>query len=472
MPVPRSIAILLAALLASAAFGQQIHAPAPVGESSIFVSDSYEPEPDAPQVESGSGVKSPAFIEAKKPPGKAWPWDADTITGDWGGVRDALGDHGMVFSGTATTDLSTVLSGGSRRGFLMPYLIDANLSLDFGKMGLWKGGEAFVDFQQAGCTQQPTAYVADFWGWDAINPMATHYTELAQYWFGQSFADGALKVKLGKIDANVDFSVSYPGLLFLNSAAYYPGPLVTEMPTYPNQAGGFEVLMRPLDWLHARFGMFDGSTNQFDPQTGGAGAPTGGTGVGNFFWSNPGSYFLIAEGGPRWSRDGLDGHLDLGWWQQTGQSMGPATSAAGGVSPDPVPGPWGLYVTAAQELFKPAGAEDGRKLEAFGQFGWGDPQGDPSQWSVMTGASWQGVLPDRGGDTLGALVAYSHFSGIPSLSVSPGQGEFVVEAFYNLKLNAWLSVQPDLQYINQPTQVPGSGAPDTWILTFRVSMSF
>ena len=90
----------------------------------------------------------------------------------------------------------------------------------------------------------------------------------------------------------------------------------------------------------------------------------------------------------------------------------------------------------------------------------------------MGGMNWLGLVPGRDGDTLGALVGYSQFSGDPTLSVSPGQGEFVAEAFYNIKLNAWLSVQPDLQYLNQPTQVPGSGAPDTWILTFRVSMNF
>lgn len=450
---------------------QQGRAAAPAGEGSLFVSDSDEPEPDAIPQEGGPGVQSPSFKEVSPTPSKMWPWDSDTLGGNWGGVRDKLGANGIVFSGTATADLSTVLSGGTRRGFLMPYLVDANLSVDFGKLGLWKGGEAFVDFQQAGCTQQPTNYVADFWGWDSISPMASSYTQLAQYWIGQSLADGAIKLKLGKMDANVDFSVSYPGLLFVNSAAYYPGPLVTEMPTYPNQAGGFEVLINPVDWFHARFGMFDGSTNQFDPQTGGAGAPTGDHGLGGFLWENSGAYFLIAEGGPRWSKDGMTGHLDFGWWQQTGDSVTPPISAAGGPSHS-VQGPWGLYVTAAQDVYRPAGDADGRKLSAFGQFGWGDPQGDPAQWSVMGGVSWQGVLPDRAADTVGALVAYSQFSGYPAMSVSPGQGEFVAEAFYNLKLNSWLSVQPDLQYLNQPTQVAGSGAPDTWILTFRVSVSF
>ena len=81
-------------------------------------------------------------------------------------------------------------------------------------------------------------------------------------------------------------------------------------------------------WRNARFGMFDGSTAQFNPQTGGAGTPTGSTGVGGFLWSNPGAYFLIGELGPRWTTDGLAGHFEVGWFDQTGESVGPQVSAA------------------------------------------------------------------------------------------------------------------------------------------------
>ena len=274
--------------------------------------------------EGPEGPQSPTFSRAATESGE-WPWQASTVTGDWGGWRTRLSDSGVVLAVTSTVDLATVMGNAPERGFVMPYLVDANLSLDTGKMGLWQDGQAFVDFQQAGSTQPITRFVPDYWGWDAIYPYGTNYTELAQYWYQQSFADGGLRLKFGKIDANVDFAVSYPNLLFVNSAAYMPSVLALDLPTYPNQAGGFEVLTRPVEWLDAKFGMFDGSTNWYDPTTGTAGPSTGSHGLGGFLWDNPGAYFLIGECNARWDQAKLSGHWNVGWFQQTGSSAEPVS---------------------------------------------------------------------------------------------------------------------------------------------------
>ena len=60
----------------------------------------------------------------------------------------------------------------------------------------------------------------------------------------------------------------------------------------------------------------------------------------------------------------------------------------------------------------------------------------------------------------------------PLISPSVGEGEFVVEGFYNIQLTPWLAIQPDLQYIHQPNTDPAASIEDAWILTFRVSMTF
>ena len=426
---------------------------------------------EKPDASGDAGPQSPTFNEPAET--GAWPWASSTLTGDWGGIRNKLSDGGITFNGTATLDLSTVMGQAPRRGFVMPYLIDLNLSFDTARMGLWQGGEAFLDFQQAGSTEPANSFVPDFWGWDAAYPFSTHYTELAQYWYQHALADGAIRLKLGKIDANVDFAVSYPNLQFVNSAAYMPSVLAQDLPTYPNQAGGFEVLLRPVEWLDAKFGMFDGSTNWYDPTTGQSGPASGERGVGGFFWDNPGSYFLIGELDARWKSDGNPGHANLGWFDQTGQSAEPGQSMA----PSPlgeadVAGPWGLYTSASQTVFQPKGADQGQGLSLFGQFGWSPPTENPSQWSLMGGADWQGILEDRPKDTTGLLLGYAHMSNLPELGVSPGQGEWVVEAFHNFQITPWLGIQPDLQWIRQPSDQPAYDIGGAWILTFRVSMTF
>lgn len=432
------------------------------------------PEPPPPfferqaEEEGDQGPQSPGFNAIAQT--GSWPWQASTLTGDWGGVRTGLGDRGVVITSTATLDLATVVSGGQRHGFLMPYLIDTNLSIDTGKFGLWADGQFFVDFQQAGCTQLASRYLPDFWGWDAIYPYEQSYTELSQYWLLQSFADGALKLKFGKIDANTDFAVSYPGLQFVNSAAFMPGNLVTDLPTYPNQAGGAEIMLQPVSWFGGKFGFFDGTTNFYNPASGGAAPPTGGHGMANFLWENPGSYFLIGEAGPQWTIDGLAGRAVAGWFDQTGDST-ISQSGASGLNPI-VTGSWGLYASGSQQLYQGTGSGQSEVVELFGQFGWSPPEQNPSQWSVMGGLTWQGLLPARPNDTFGALAGYTHFPDNPSITTSPGKGELVLESFYNVQVTPWLGLQPDVQYINQPSDVPGSGVSDAVILTLRVTINF
>ena len=452
----------MTAALAARALAQA-PAPAPATEPKPSITLPNEPAQNA------EGPQSPTFSEPRTI--GTWPWDTSTLTGDWAGLRGALSDSGVTFNGTGTFDLSTVMGDAPSRGFVMPYLIDLNLSIDTKRLGLWDGGEAFLDFQQAGATSPASHYVPDYWGWDAVYPFAQDFTELAQYWYQQSFADGALRLKLGKIDANVDFAVSYPNLQFVNSAAYMPSVLAQDLPTYPNQAGGFEVLLRPVDWLDAKFGMFDGSTNWYDPTTGQSGPASGQRGVGGFFWDNPGSYFFIGELDARWMEANLPGHVNVGWFDQTGQSAEPGISMV----PSPqgqadVLGPWGLYTSFSQTVFAPQGASQG--LSLFGQFGWSPPTRNPSQWSLMGGAEWKGILESRPDDAAGLLVAYAHMSNLPYLGVSPGEGEYVVETFYSVQLTPWLAIQPDLQWVRQPSVTPEYDIGGAWILTFRVAMTF
>ena len=207
------------------------------------------------------------------------------------------------------------------------------------------------------------------------------------------------------------------------------------------------------------------------------------------------SYFLISELAGVWQADGRPGHFGIGWFQQTGSNIEPSgvrhPSPASAID---VQGEWGLYASFNQVLFQAAGNPPpaasaspvasplsngpsgpgltGPGVSVFGQFGWSDPKSNPSQWSVMGGMSWQGILDARPNDTLGVMFAYAHFSNMDSLSFSPGQGETVVEGFYNLQLTPWLSLQPDVQYINQPSDMPGFDIGGAWIVTGRVVISF
>lgn len=185
--------------------------------------------------------------------GGSWPWKSNTMTGDMFGVRSNLQNAGITVQGTGTLDFVNVLNGGQVNGFTMLSLFDINVTGDTEKLFGLKGGTIFVDFQTANQTRSTATLIPDYWGFDVINSFGS-FTQLAQYWYQQEILGDRLKVKFGKIDANVDFAVPCTGLNFVNSAAYYPAGMVQDMPTYPRQAGGVEILAKPLENFDARFG--------------------------------------------------------------------------------------------------------------------------------------------------------------------------------------------------------------------------
>ena len=70
------------------------------------------------------------------------------------------------------------------------------------------------------------------------------------------------------------------------------------------------------------------------------------------------------------------------------------------------------------------------------------------------GLNYKGLIPTRDNDVLGVAFAYGHLNNNPQgndSSSNPGY-EMVVEATYQIILNQWLSLQPDVQYVIQASK--------------------
>jgi porin len=417
------------------------------------------------QIEKSETVGPQSEGSADEKLGEPWPWAQNAMLGDLFGARSGLQNAGITFQGSATLDFINVLSGAPVNGFSMVSLLDANLSGDTERMFGLKGGELFLDFQSAAQTRQLSELVPDYWGFDAINSYGS-FTELSQYWYQQEIIGDRLMVKFGKIDSNVDFAVPCTGTNFLNSAAYFPGALVVHMPTFPLQAGGVEILTKPFEHFDARVGFFDGSNNYINRTTGATGVNTGSHGLGSFLWDNPGSYFLIAEAGPDWTIGGHKGKFRAGWFEQFGDTQISGVNGNGVGN-----GPAGTYAYANQQLFNedPEGLQG---LEVFGQFSWSDPNQNSTQWSMMLGSQWQGLIDVRPNDTVGLLWAFNQFSGNDTLTTAPGSSETILETFYNVQVTPWFLIQPDMQYISQPSPDSTQNIPGAFVFTMRLTFVF
>ena len=82
-------------------------------------------------------VKSPAPNEWFR---QYHDWGSGTLTGDWFGVRNSLGDHGVAF-GIRYVSISTGnWSGGLNQGFYGGQPIGLTITVDTESLFGWKGG--------------------------------------------------------------------------------------------------------------------------------------------------------------------------------------------------------------------------------------------------------------------------------------------------------------------------------------------
>jgi porin len=346
------------------------------------------------------------------PPAAETGWLArEHLTGDWGGLRDRAEAAGLTFNLAHTLDWSGGWRGSpDRRGALR---------------GLFDLGAAWAP---AGTGATFTAQYLMLRGRDASTPLGTlvtfsniddapfaHWGELS---WQQVFADGKLRLKLGQLDANSEFSMIGSALGFVNSAPAY-SPTIFAMPTYPDPAPGINVFAKPHSWLDLGFGVYAGA------------APRGLPG-----FAHP---FLIGEAGVTHA---ALGRLAVGAWRVNG------ALARYDATTQPAAG--GFYAVFERPVWRPASAPAGdpRGADVFAQFGTAGEQVSAIRRHLALGVSATGLFPGRDDDTCGLMVSVCATSRAdPALTAAH---ETAIEAYYGWPVTGWLTLKADVQLIRHP----------------------
>jgi carbohydrate-selective porin OprB len=391
------------------------------------------------------------------------------ITGNWWGARDALAKSHVYVGGYLIFDAAKALSGSDTRRWPLLYLLDLHLTIDADALGL-KGGMFYLDFQSHHQTDSADAAVQDTQRYDNI--AAPNFVQIAQLWYKQVLGDW--RIKVGKIDANIDaavldgpaidaFSLMEHGTDFLHSAAAFP-PAIVAMNTYPIPLPGAEIFYGKDQGFYAGAGAFY-STNDHQNFLVFSGHPE------SVEFTNGGA-FIIAETGYRWSLNGLAGHGGLGGWVLSGDvpftlvndKVGNFSDTSGG------------YAFIDQSLF-----HEESKNAPTRDIGFFLNGGITNKWhtsvpgSIAGGIAAAGFVPGRPDDTFGLMGTWAKLTA-DSSDVKAGEiltegvsgFESSVEVFYKLHVANGFDLKPDFQYILSPAALH----PDAAIITLRAEVTF
>jgi porin len=296
----------------------------------------------------------------------------------------------------------------------------------------WEGGTAFINFQNVN-GEFGSSDSGDIQNVDSI--ASDGRTQISELWYEQFFLDSKLHIRIGKINSSGEFNVTANAVNFVN-ASMTQSPTILAFPAYPDPAFGLEVLANPTENFYARAGIYDGALQE--------GIETGRLGPATLF-GPPADLFLIAETGLKWQmHDVLPGKLGVGAWHDTGRFNRFEGGHDRGTS--------GFYLVADQSIFRvhPKNKNDPQGIDVFFRYGWANPQLSPIEHHIAGGLAWTGPIPKRNADVLGVGAECALLSGVAGAGFDD-RAETTMETFYKIQITPFFSVQPDVQYIVNPS---------------------
>jgi len=339
--------------------------------------------------------------------------------------------------------------GGKSTGAVCASTFDLNLTLDTKKAFGWHDGTFYMDFEDHAGQNPTTALVGDLQVFDKLN--SAPYFQLFEIWYQQKLSSDRVRLKIGKVDANTEFSVITNGLPFLNSSAQV-SPTIFVFPTTPAPMPSLNLFFTPNESHYIGFGAYYANRSVT---------------FGNFYGEpqdiqpTSNGTFLIGEAGVLWRRSrssAYSNNLKLGIWGHTGTF----TRFSG----SPQQGTYGYYLILNQTLWQPAGEPDnGRGLRGFIEYGYTQGSVNVIDWHTGVGITWTGPSAARSADIIGFSPQYAHISPQAGL---PDSYELALEMFYIRPITSSIDFMPDLQYIINP----GGQYPNALVGTLRVTWNF
>ncbi|NQV32733.1 MAG: carbohydrate porin, partial [Phycisphaeraceae bacterium] len=371
--------------------------------------------------------------------GPAGAQDVPWLAGDWNGQRQTLADTGIGFEFVLTLEGVQNVAGGvarSSRGLLN---LDLIMDAEGQALGLSEQGALHVYFlgNDGG---DPTEMIGDLQ--TTSNIETTNTLKLYELWWQQRFADNHMAWLLGMHDYNATFNALDTASLFTNSSFGISPDISQVSPSIFSTTSLAFMLSLYGDqdtYLHAA--AYDGVPG--DP------GDDQGTQI---VLQNDDGVFYALEGG--FHDEDAGTKLALGVWHRT-------TDFDADFSGVSYSDNSGVYVIGETPL--------NEKWASFCQLGHANKNRNQVGNYVGTGLTYSNWLMPE--DTVGVGLAYANASSAHR-DANPGMDDYemAIECTYEFSPTPWLTLQPDIQFIQNPGM--DAALDDAVALSLRAYIAF
>lgn len=331
------------------------------------------------------------------------------------------------FEASYVGDAFRNFSGGIQKGGTYLGMANIGLTISTENARLWKGGHFYINGSNTHGGRPSEDYTGDFQ--IVSNIEAGNLTYVHELWFRQRL--GKFSSIIGVQDLNAEFASSDYSSLFLNSSFGVHSTIANNIPSpiFPLTALGWQFQYDFTDKMSGKAAIFDGLPEGYKHNT-----P-------NLSWTldpNEG-YLLMTEFALRnLLSESLAGTYKLGAYYHNhyGKNI-PADSLESFSHVN-----YGIYIVADQTLYEKG---NGRVLSAFTQLAWSPSSKNTNCNYLGFGLNYKGILHKRPNDVLGLAMARAGFKS------SVYSSETSIELSYKIQLCEQLFVQPDVQYIINPS---------------------
>ncbi|MBS3943990.1 MAG: carbohydrate porin [Melioribacter sp.] len=434
-----------------------LSAPAQSLQPDTLYASLFSSTNSAVHVNSNSGTEE---VQAEKSENL---FNRQLLSGDWGGIRSFLNETGFNFEFVYKADLFSNLYGGFQRGTKYLDNIDLIFSADLGTSLNWNNTNLTVHFLGNG-GGSPCELVGASQGISNIETTPTW--KLYQLLLEKKFFDEKFSVAIGLYDLNSEFDMRATSGIFIN----------------PSHGIGYDFAKSglngpsifPTTSLAVRWKYQTGNGNYFQSAIldGVPGNPDNPFGTHINLNKNEGFLVATEYGIVELDEEVQKSKIAIGSWIYTSQSEANDIYSVG--SQTRLENNYGFYVTAERILYSKFDTPQ-LGLTGFIRLGVANPNVNPVDFYLGAGFKFSGLLDKESNDALGLAMAFSHNSK-KYRNVAEIKGEFIkeyeinFEATYKFQLTPWLMLQPDLQYIINPSYCTNSNS--AFVIGSRIEIIF